>query len=659
MGIGQTYTTLTAAIADLNSKTLSGPVLFSLTSATYGSETFPIVITANGGSSAVNTVTIKPANGVTPVISGANATTIIDLSGCKFVTIDGDNGAGGNLTLRNTNTSGATIRLINDASNNTIQSTKIEGAVTTATSGVVLFSTGSATGNLNNTVTNNTIRDRSDASGVPANLIYSAGTSAVIPNKNNIISNNQLNNFTGSGITMTPSAGNESWTISGNTIFESAARTAALTGISFASQGTNAITQNTIRDLNTSLAVTGMQFGDARATTVSRNRIYSIPSTSGSTATLLGINSIGSSGTAANVTIVNNFVSIVPLFTNAQIVKGIQDNGLSGNTFTADFNSVFVGGTGSGASSSWAILRTTSSPDISTFRNNIAFNNRTGGTGNRFAAGDASANTGTFVSNFNFFAGTGATAANFMDYGTSATGTAVSFATWKNGPPARDANSIANTAATYTVSSFFADASNGDLHLRGTPNPAENAGTSLGSVTTDFDNETRPNPPDIGADEVISTSTPTPTTTPGLTPTPTPTTTPGGTTVTNTGDSGVGSLRQALADAQNGDTITFGVPGPSTIALTSGELTISKNVTISGPGADTLLRATRRRCGRVPNLPCHSRSHRNHTRDNHQQRICRFGRRHLQRTLDADSEWLCPERELGIIEHYSGRRRYL
>src|SRR5439155_20434259 len=109
--------------------------------------------------------------------------------------------------------------------------------------------------------------------------------------------------------------------------------------------------------------------------------------------------------------------------------------------------------------------------------------------------------------NYNFFAGTGITAANFMDYGTASGGTAVSFATWKTGPPTRDANSIANTAATYTVSSFFADANNGDLHLKrtapGTPNPAENIGTPLGSVTNDFDNDTRDaSTPDMGADEV-------------------------------------------------------------------------------------------------------------------------------------------------------------
>jgi len=57
-------------------------------------------------------------------------------------------------------------------------------------------------------------------------------------------------------------------------------------------------------------------------------------------------------------------------------------------------------------------------------------------------------------------------------------------------------------------------------------------------------------------------------------------------TVTNTNDSGPGSLRQALANANNGDRINFAVTG--TITLTSGGLVVTKNVTISGPGANQL-----------------------------------------------------------------------
>jgi hypothetical protein len=57
-------------------------------------------------------------------------------------------------------------------------------------------------------------------------------------------------------------------------------------------------------------------------------------------------------------------------------------------------------------------------------------------------------------------------------------------------------------------------------------------------------------------------------------------------TVTNTNDSGAGSLRQALADARDGDTIDFGVTG--TITLTTGGLAVNKAISINGPGPDHL-----------------------------------------------------------------------
>ncbi|HYW71219.1 MAG TPA: right-handed parallel beta-helix repeat-containing protein, partial [Pyrinomonadaceae bacterium] len=68
-------------------------------------------------------------------------------------------------------------------------------------------------------------------------------------------------------------------------------------------------------------------------------------------------------------------------------------------------------------------------------------------------------------------------------------------------------------------------------------------------------------------------------------------------TVTNSSDSGQGSLRQALSDVCSGGAINFAIPsndtnhtgGVNTIKLTSGQLTIAKDVTIKGPnsGANT------------------------------------------------------------------------
>ena len=63
-------------------------------------------------------------------------------------------------------------------------------------------------------------------------------------------------------------------------------------------------------------------------------------------------------------------------------------------------------------------------------------------------------------------------------------------------------------------------------------------------------------------------------------------------TVTNGNDSGPGSLRQALADAQDGDTINFD-PSVNIVTLTTAELVITKSITISAsPQMVTVQRAS-------------------------------------------------------------------
>ncbi len=71
-------------------------------------------------------------------------------------------------------------------------------------------------------------------------------------------------------------------------------------------------------------------------------------------------------------------------------------------------------------------------------------------------------------------------------------------------------------------------------------------------------------------------------------------------TVTSAGDTGTGTLRQAILDAAAGDTINFSLPsGTTSIILTSDQLLINKNLTITGPGAN-LLSVVR---GRAPFQP--------------------------------------------------------
>src|SRR5258708_7064932 len=63
-------------------------------------------------------------------------------------------------------------------------------------------------------------------------------------------------------------------------------------------------------------------------------------------------------------------------------------------------------------------------------------------------------------------------------------------------------------------------------------------------------------------------------------------------TVTNGNDSGPGSLRQALADANDGDTINFDA-SVGTVTLTTAELAIEKSLTLSGaPQMVTVARAS-------------------------------------------------------------------
>src|SRR5437899_4920169 len=77
-------------------------------------------------------------------------------------------------------------------------------------------------------------------------------------------------------------------------------------------------------------------------------------------------------------------------------------------------------------------------------------------------------------------------------------------------------------------------------------------------------------------------------------------------TVNNGNDSGPGSLRQALADANDGDTINFD-PSVGTVTLTTAELAIDKSLTLSGaPQMVTVVRASQTEFRIFHVMPGHS-----------------------------------------------------
>lgn len=249
--------------------------------------------------------------------------------------------------------------------------------------------------------------------------------------------------------------------------------------------------------------IRGILIGNTQpAATLRGNRIFGFAPSATATGAIAGIWFAGANGQPAAATLVNNYVSIAPSATSAQPIYGIFDFAFAPNVLRADFNSVFVGGTASGAASTWAFRRGDLTPTGVTLRNNIFYNARSGGTGNHYAIGDQSANTGSWTSNHNLFVGTGTTAGNHFDLGTASAGTPVSFTTWQAGAPTRDANSTSFEAGSLTLANYFADAPAGNLDLQSTAVGAVNAGVAIAGVTTDINGTTRLDPPEIGAFEL-------------------------------------------------------------------------------------------------------------------------------------------------------------
>ena len=84
------YASIGAAIVDIQAQTLGGALVLELQSAYLGSvETFPLVF-ASLGTTAANTVTLRPELGATGLsLSSADTTAAtVDLRGAQFVTLD-------------------------------------------------------------------------------------------------------------------------------------------------------------------------------------------------------------------------------------------------------------------------------------------------------------------------------------------------------------------------------------------------------------------------------------------------------------------------------------------------------------------------------------------------------------------------------------------
>lgn len=235
VGVGQTYTSINAAMSDLTTLGVSAPVTFTLTDqlydiATGNITTLPINVTAFDNASATNTVTIMPATGNTAAITENAASAIFNLTGVNFFIIDGRQGglnSPKSLSITNNSTSGSAVNFVNDASNNKLINTIFKGSSSTATNGVINFNAGLVRGNDSNLVDN---CDIADGTTTPASLIQAAGsTDGTLAKYNdyNVISNCNVYNFwhaSAESNAFKISNGNNYWTITGNSIYQTASR---------------------------------------------------------------------------------------------------------------------------------------------------------------------------------------------------------------------------------------------------------------------------------------------------------------------------------------------------------------------------------------------------------------------------------------------------
>ena len=224
-----TYTTLKLAFDAINGTTqTNNNVIITITAST--TETASAVL--NEG--AWTTLVIYPTVGGLSISGNIGNSPLIDLNGADNVTIDGQvNATGGSISLVIINTSASgystsAIRFINNATNNTIKYSKIQGSNTASNGAILIFSTtaSGSSGNNSNIIDHNEITCA--GTNRPLNVIYSIGSSTA-PNILNTISYNNIYNFlnpnnSSCGIILAEAVDtkgyNSDWSITGNSFYE-------------------------------------------------------------------------------------------------------------------------------------------------------------------------------------------------------------------------------------------------------------------------------------------------------------------------------------------------------------------------------------------------------------------------------------------------------
>lgn len=353
-----------------------------LSAYTAASETYPITLGLKSGTSATNTITIRPAAGATGKIISAlsTGTPILLFDDADFIILDGRPGGTGSqpdLTFENTattNTNSYTLRFLNGATNNVVQYCVIKNSTqNTAGPRAIELGTSAAnpSGNSNNLIQYNEIVGGRSGIGF-------AGT-ASNPNLNTQILNNKIYNFGYAGI----------WVLSGsnNILIKE-----------------NEIFQNLgFNTTNFGIIAAGFTVMD-----VIKNKIYDIQNTASTS--VRGMQITPAAGAVLNI--INNFVSLTQDNGTKTSVYGINILGSTENTVNIYYNTVRIGGNHTAGGTAGTIVSggivkgSTGATATYNQKNNIVLNNRTGGPAGVVHTGyfsGATANVGTQDIDYNVY----------------------------------------------------------------------------------------------------------------------------------------------------------------------------------------------------------------------------------------------------------------